>query len=382
MRRSLVVLLIVILAAGWIGTMVARDPGYVLISYDGATIQTGFWVLLGAVFLLVIGAYYGLKLLGVVTKTPTAYRRWLDDRHHRKSMQLTQKGLTFLQEGTFDRALKFLVSGAKDSDNPGLNYIAAARAADQLGNGELREQNLRLAREAGVDMNLAVKVAEAEMCARRGEWQKCIAALEGAPNNFVILDLKKQALTQLRSWQALSELMPEVRKAAVDQQAQKDFEKHVALQRLSASGNTNEGSAIIYNKLNDELKRNPEVVLAFCEAVDDEREIELVLRGVLKHQWQEQLVVKYGEATRNTGARRLKVAEGWMKEHADDYAIHLCLAQLYELMGNKEQAMLAYQRSLAIKETTLANERLAFLFAFEGDYKKSNELLRTALTLV
>lgn len=382
MKRRLIILLIVIVAAGWIGTLVARDPGYVLISYDGATIQTGFWVLIGGLGLSVVGGYYLLKFFGVASRSATYYRRWQGERKLQKSIQLTQKGLIFLQEGTHDRALKFLVSGAENSENPGINYISAADAADQLGNAELREQNLRLARESGKEMNLAALVAEAKMCNRRADWQKCIASLKGAPDNDVVLELKKNALLQLGSWQALSDLMPALRKTVVDRQAQKEFEKHVALQRLGAPGNTDDGVVIIYKKLADDLKSNTEIVLTFCDAVDDEVEIELVLRNAVKKEWRDQLVVRYGDATRETVTRRLKVAEGWNKNHSDDYALHLCLAQLNEQAGNKEQAMVSYQQSIAIKETRLANERLSFLFAFEGDYKKSNELLRTALSLV
>ncbi len=381
MKRLLILLLLVIVAAGWIGTLVARDPGYVLISYDGATIQTGFWVLVGGVILTAIGGYYLLRLFGAASRTATYYRRWQEDRKRRKSMQLTQKGLTFLQEGTFDRALKFLLSGAEGSEHPGVNYIAAADAADQLGNAELREQNLRLARASGKDVNLAAMVAEAKMSARRGDWQRCITSLKDATDNDVVLELKKRALLQLRSWQALSDLMPALRKTAQDRQAQSEFEKHVALQRLKAPGNTNDGAATIYKKLADDLKYNTEIVLTFCDVVDDEVEIELVLRNAVKKQWRDQLVTRYGAATRETVTRRLKVAEGWNKNHSDDYALHLCLAQLNEQAGNKEQAKASYQRSIAIQESRLANERLAFLFAFEGDYKKGNERLRKALSL-
>lgn len=381
MKRRLIILLIVIVAAGWIGTLVAQDPGYVLISYDGATIQTGFWVLIGGFGLSVVGGYYLLSFFGAASRSASYYRRWQGDRKLRKSIQLTQKGLIFLQEGSHDRALKFLVSGAANSENPGINYISAADAADQLGNAELREQNLRLARESDKEMNLAAMVAEAKMCTRRAEWQKCIASLKGAPDNDVVLELKKNALLQLGSWQALSDLMPALRKTVLNRQAQKEFEKYVALQQLGAPGNTDDVVVSIYKKLTDDLKSNTEIVLTFCNAVDDEVEVELVLRNAVKKQWREQLVVRYGEATHETVTRRLKVAEGWNKKRIDDYALHLCLAQLNEQAGNKERAMVSYQQSIAIKETKLANERLAFLFAFEGDYKKSNEFFRAALSL-
>ena len=80
MKRRLIMLLIVVVAAGWIGTLVARDPGYVLISYDGATIQTGFWVLIGGLGLSVVGGYYLLKFFGVASRSATYYRRWQGER--------------------------------------------------------------------------------------------------------------------------------------------------------------------------------------------------------------------------------------------------------------------------------------------------------------
>ena len=103
-------------------------------------------------------------------------------------------------------------------------------------------------------------------------------------------------------------MMPALRKTVVDRQAQKEFEKHVALQRLGAPGNTDDDVAIIYKKLADDLKIDTEVVLTFCDAVDDEVEIELVLRNAVKREWRDQLVVRYGDATRETVTRRLKVA--------------------------------------------------------------------------
>jgi len=49
MKRSLVVLLVLIVAAGWLGTLIAEDPGYVLITYGEHSVQTGLWVFFGVV---------------------------------------------------------------------------------------------------------------------------------------------------------------------------------------------------------------------------------------------------------------------------------------------------------------------------------------------
>ena len=57
MKRSLIILLVVIVLAGYLGTLIARDPGYVLVTYDGYSLQTSLWVLLGLLTGLSLGVY-------------------------------------------------------------------------------------------------------------------------------------------------------------------------------------------------------------------------------------------------------------------------------------------------------------------------------------
>ena len=49
MKRTMIFLLVIIALAAWLGTLAAKDPGYVLVSYDGATLQSGLWVMLALV---------------------------------------------------------------------------------------------------------------------------------------------------------------------------------------------------------------------------------------------------------------------------------------------------------------------------------------------
>ena len=102
-------------------------------------------------------------------------QRWRAGLKHTKSIQLTAKGMVFLQQGAWDRAEKFLVAGAVHNPTPSQNYIAAAKAADAQNHLEDRERYFRLALEANPKAEGAVALAQAETHLARGEWRKTLA---------------------------------------------------------------------------------------------------------------------------------------------------------------------------------------------------------------
>ncbi len=379
MKRSLIALMLVIGIAGVLGTLIAKDPGYVLIAYGDQSLQTGLWVFLALLLTMVTAGFYLLRSINWLLGTGSVLHSWRVSQIRAKSIKLTDKGMLLLQQGAWDRAEKFLVSGAVNSATPSVNYIAAARAADAQNHAEDTEHYFRLAVEANPEARDAVALAQAEVHLARGEWRRTLTDLEGIKRNKLSLGLRKQALLQLRDWQSLADMMPELRKHADDEASQLAFEKQVARQRFASPNNTDESLEIIYNRLPEALRRDPEVVLDYCQQVRDDKQNEAVLRTTIKHQWHDQLVLAYGRSAKDMLSKRIKTAEGWQKNHLDNWALHACLGQLYEAQGEKIRAKDAYLKSLQLQPSVLAHERLAKLLAFEGEYAKSSEHLRLAL---
>lgn len=378
MKRSLFALLVVAVAAIWLGTLAARDPGYVLIAYGGATIQTGLWVFLALVAVSALVMYYSWRLLKRLLMTTGYIRAWRDERQKNKSSEHTIRGLTFFQEGDMERAERFLLSGAVHSERPAINYLYAARAADALGRPEQREECLRKAREKDPETGGAVAIASAEMALARHDYEACIAYLKDAGTSDVVVRLRCEAMLARRDWQGLMDLLPHLKKAARDEAELFALQKRIAIERLSETPVTDEGLGIIYKKLPDAVARDPQVVTRYCERLTGEAAAEAAIRGCLKNQWIPELVERYGELGATTLSRRIKTAEGWQSKHGDDAALHFCLGALYELQGEKDKAMTAYKQSLDIAPGTRAGHRLGRLAAFDGDYKQATEyLLRT-----
>ncbi len=375
MKRSLILFLTVVVLAGWLGTLIARDPGYVLLAYDGFSFQTSLWVLLAMLLLMTVAVYYVVRLTRLFPMGPGAIREWRGDRRSQRAHQLTRKGLALLSAGEYARAEKFLISGAESGDDPGTNFLAAARAADAQDKGEQREALLRLAVESDGGLASAASVSAAEMAAAKGDWQRCLLSLGQVKPNALVLRLQQKALFELGDWRGLADLMPVLRRSGADVS---DMEKRVALGRLSAPGNTDSGRTAIYRKLKDDLRRDTEVILSYVEQSQDEKAAEAILRREIKRQWQPQLVLAYGRLGAETLVRRIKHAEAWRKKQPGA-ELHLALATMYECSGDNVRARQACQESIELGPLPEANALMASLLAADGDYAGSNEHLQRAM---
>ena len=380
MKRSLIYILIVVVFAGWIGTLIARDPGYVLISYDGATLETGLWVMLAILAIAGAVLYYLVRIVRAFRGSGALVRGWRANRKRERLDALTAKGMALLEMGDYERAERFLVNGPQQGQRAALNFISAARAADGRGDVGRRDSLLDSAVRADPSIKQAAAMAKAEMSAQRHQWRQCLDSLEGCENNRVVLKLKKKALFELKDWHALMELMPRLRKVEDDPTEAFEFEKEVALARLSEDM-TDDGRKIVYKKLLDDLKKDPDIILTLVRRVTDEKYAESLLRGALKSNWHSELVIAYGELGPETVARRIKAAQGWLKRRPEDYAVHYCLGELHRLNGDQWKARDSFQKSMELKPTPDASERLAQLYSLDGDHAKSNEYFRQALKL-
>jgi HemY protein len=376
MKRTMTVLLVIVALAVWLGTLAARDPGYVLVSYDGATVQSGLWVMLALVTAAIFATYYTIRLFAAGFSMTGKVQRWSQTRKKNRSTNQTGRGLIYLQEGNYARAEKFLVSGAQHHDVSAVNYIAAARTAEARGDAEKRESYLRLALEADPQANLAIGVTAAEMALERGEYQQAIELVNELPQNQRSLKIKRKALFGLNEWESLQSLIPALKKVG---DADVDLlERDVMIQVLRLHHKTSIEKLKLYKKASALIRSDLSVVLELVKWTQDESELEPLLRQYINASWQSQVVEKYADMGPATAQRRLKAANKWLKLHDGDGALYYCIGKLSESLGKQDEAQIAYQKGVELGNRQ-ATKSLANLLAFKGDFEKSNEYYRTVL---
>lgn len=364
MKKLFLLMVLVLVGGAWIGEKMVQDPGYVLLSYNQTTIETSLWVMLVTVAISFMLLHWVLNLV-FNTRLPTEQLRgWRERRRQRSAQNKTVTGLLALSEGNWNKAQKQLTSAAARSELALVNYLAAARAAHEQGDEKAADELLNKARQSTPNADVAVGITQAQFQLARGQLEPCLAMLlqlrRMAPNNTYIIKLLKDVYVQLKDWQSLSGLLPDMRKQQVLQSdAMVALTETVHINRLDdtkaafAPDTPDEERlkrlAQAWDSMPAEMTRNLALVERYCEMLIElnaDDTAEKTLRDLIKREWDERLVALYGRINSSNPKQQLEQARKWTGQHPDSAALLLTLGRLS--LRNKQwgEALKYFQQSL------------------------------------
>ena len=373
MKLWLLVMLMVVVLAGYLGTLIARDPGYVLISYRDYAMQTSLWVMLGFILVFALGVYLLLRLWRLLRSGGGMFQGWQAGRRERRAKQLSEKGLMLLAEGEFERARRFLDSSVLGDESDGIHYLAVARAANDAGDDAGRKKYLKLAEESNRELARAASVVGAELALMRGDADAALRTLDGVKVNGHVAALIGRALRRQGDWREMLRRLPELKKAGKAQ----GLEKEAAIMGLNRWQDDNGALNELFKSLSAEARQDADVIAAYARNLSDKSHAEPVLRSAINRSWQPELVALYGLSDQQTLATRNRHAGKWRKEHPQDAALLYCIGCLHLAGGDHRLAREALQPALELGFAD-ARARLAETFAADGDYQRAYDFARGA----
>ena len=199
-------LLAAVVIGGLLGTLIVRDPGYVLVNYADWVLETSLWVAL----LLVVGTYLLLRLvLSLIRKGAQSqgwFLQWRSARRSTRARQQVTQGLLLMAEGRWEEAKKQLLASAKRVETPLISYLNAARAAHELGAVAERDEYLRLAHETTPGAKFAAMLTQAEFRIDDKSYEQALATLlvlrKKAPKHKAVLRMLAVCYEALGDWSA------------------------------------------------------------------------------------------------------------------------------------------------------------------------------------
>lgn len=335
--RRLVILLLFLVVSVWLGLNVLRHPGYVFVVYQPWMVQMPLWVVIIASILL-FGTFYAL--LDSIDRIQFAWYRfknWLQWRREHKAYSKTQHGLALLIEGRFAKAERLLLAGVKNTIDPLMNYLGAAKAAQALQAIDKRDQYLREAHRVAPDAELAIGLTKAELQLEQHQLEQAAATLNRllalSPRHPRVLSLAEKVYVRLGDWKALQALLPKLRKYRVLSATQVSlFEKNIACILLAQPLSTSlKDIQTCYESFPRALKKNPEVILAYAHALNARGETDtvvLLVRRVLKTRYEPSLVTLYTQHPVEDVNRELVIVGAWLKSYGPQPELLLCLGKL------------------------------------------------------
>lgn len=329
----LFIFLLLLVASVWLGVEIMRHPGYLLLVYQPWMVQMPLWFAFLSV-LAILGVFY--LLITSVDKLHFLWfklKNWLRIHREHKSYSKTQHGLALLIEGRFKKAERLLLAGVNQSIEPLMNYLGAARAAQELEAVDRRDEYIKKAYEVAPDAKLAIGITQVELQFKEHQYEQAAATLqhlrEYSPKHPRLLALQEKALVRLGDWPGLKALLPRLRKAKVLNAAEYElFEKNIYVEILNAANQTTlDELHAIWNSIPRHLKKHHAIILAYVlqlQRFTDTKEQEDLIRKALKVSWQPELAKIYSDLPFTNVNRQLVIAGAWLKMYGPEPVL-LCM---------------------------------------------------------
>ncbi|QKJ89158.1 Protoheme IX biogenesis protein [Paramixta manurensis] len=353
-----VLLLFLLLIAGVvIGPMIAGHQGYVLIQTDNWNIETsvtGLAIILVLSLIIILLVEWALRRM---FRTGAKTRGWFLGRKRSRARRQTHEALVKLAEGDYKQVEKLLSRNADHAEQPVVNYLLAAEAAQQRGDEIRANQHLERASELASSDPLPVEITRVRLQLARNEDHAARHGvdrlLEVAPRHPAVLRLAEQAYTRTGAWGSLLDILPTMEKVQVIDEAHRDALQQQAWLGLMSQAMADRGSDGLKQwwqnqprKTRNEPALQVAMVDHLIECDDHDTAQEIVLSG-LKRQYDERLVLLMPRLKTGNPEQLEKALRQQIKQHGTTPLLSSTLGQLLMKHGEWEQASEAFREALA-----------------------------------
>lgn len=359
MKRFIFYLLVLFVAI-WIGLKIKNDPGYALFAYQHWTVEMPLWF--GALIILVgfLLLHELLLLFRGASHLGTRMSTWLQHRRESSAHQKTSRGLLDLAEGKWLDAEKNLLKAVENNNMPLINYLAAARAAQEQGHYEKRDDYLRLAHQCAPDGEVAVGLTQAQLQLSHQQLEQGLATLSHlqtlVPHHTHVLKLLMKLYYDLNDWKQLLDLLPSLKKHHVINKQEQEKMTIECYQGIFAYLKPEASIKMLHELWQDiprTVKKEPTLIKCYAEkllAFDENDQAEAILRDSLKHHWDRDLICLYGKLDSAHLDKQVAVAESWLKHygHCPDLLLALGRIAMRSQLWGKAKDYIA--RSLDLEE--------------------------------
>ncbi|OGT82028.1 MAG: hypothetical protein A3H91_03210 [Gammaproteobacteria bacterium RIFCSPLOWO2_02_FULL_61_13] len=376
-----------LLAAITLGTIIGRDPGRLVLTWGGWTLETSATFFAAAMLVGVILIHFGLNLLRGLLRLPELIRRWRGERRALQAEELLARGLQCMLAGQWPMAERDFKRWATRGCNPALGYLYAARAADAQGAERRRDHYLKQAGAAGRDasgLTLARAALLPELPQARSDLERLAATDANAAALPQVRRVQIAAAMERGAWADAHHLLVAMQKSGdIAAGHAQELEWRIAAGTLGAAG-SEDGLKTVWSELRSGLRRDPGLIAHYLRLRlrhGPSPDCEALLSHALAQGWDPALAALFSRVEGANPARQLRIAEGWLKRHGRDAELLLALGRLARRAGEPDQARTWLEESLALRHGAEACHELGQVLEQQGDAAGALKFYRRGLAL-
>ncbi len=338
--RFLILTIVVILGAVYLGLEIEKYPGHVMIQIDDVkTINAPIGLTLGALLAGFIIFYIGVRLLITAIRSPKTIRKYTSNRREKIANNALNQGFLQLAQGHWKPAQKLLSKAMKHKKTAALSYLGTARAAQELGNTKVRDKCLRLAESTTSISDISAEITAAQLLITDRKLDQAASKLQQLlrkdPQNTLILAELKDCYIKSQSWEDLAEIISDLQTYKVLTSTEAlDLARSTFAHVLGKASQTGEDSRALddaWGLVPSEMRRDKQILSLYIRYLLENGEgsrPENILRNKIKQAWDDNLVHLYGLVDSGAPAPQLATAERWLKRRPDNAILLLTLGRL------------------------------------------------------
>ncbi len=391
MKRFIIAILLAMTLSVPIGVMaVYYGAGYVVFSFAEYTVETSFIFMMGLLAMSFFVFYYFLRVVSKIFHFPAYMSERHSCRQSERSKNALVKGLIEMSEGRFELAEKMLIKQVGSSDTSLLNYLMAARSAQQVAAYERRDEYLRLAHEATPSADIAIGLTQAELQLSHKQFEQALATLNHlssvSPKHGYVKKLQARVYQQLEDWDNLGLILEDVRKMKAIEETQLEkyeVEAYYGMLKASIKQAKREKIDRIWKQIPKRLKLNSELIHIYCCFLlenNKAEEAEVLIRNQLSANWNDDLAILYSNLSVEDCTKQLETAETWLHGQSRNAVLLLVLGKLClncQLWG---KARGYFDSSIGIQPSAEAYLKLAELLDNKmGEHEESQKMYQLGL---
>lgn len=366
---KLLFVFLLLFASACLGVILHDHPGYVLIAINQWTIESTVSIAILALIICFVILHALLLCFHWIAKTPQMWQHFRAKHRAQIASQKTRQGLIEFSEGHWLQAKNHLIKALPNAETPLLNYLTAARAAQEMGDSQLRDNFLREAQQSMPEAKIAVELTQAQLQLANKQWEQALATLRHlqdlSPRHPYVLKLLVHLYVEVKDWAQLIALLPELkRNHVVTDQELKQLEKQAYLQYILELIKQDQITLVHarIKALPKALLNDPEIISPYCRYLMDKKDYTLAesqLRHSIQKQFDNSLISLYGQI--DSQVAQLKFAEQFLVSQPHSAPLNLCLGRLCkstQLWGKAKQYI---EASIELNETSEAYNELGKL---------------------
>lgn len=374
--------MLVLLAGLIAGPYLSGKQGYVLIETSSYSVEMSITTLV--IFFVII-----MALVYVVEWVFTRFCRlsnstygWFSRRKRLKAQRQTLEGLMLMDEGQYSKAEKLIGKNAKHSDEPILNFIKAAEAAQQRGDEFSANRYLISATEmAGTD-NLMVEIARTKILLKQNKLPAARSAVDSllvmTHRNKEVLKLAVEIYSKSKAFEALDKILDQIETSGLYTDKEFVSLKHSVEDGLLDEKMNEEGVDGLIQWWDDQSRKRQNdlyvkigLIRRLIDSDDHETAYKLILEALKKlddsNPLTQQLCSQISRVQPVDNSKLLKMMEKRTKQSQEKtrYCTYRALGYLYVRNSEFAKASEAFKKVIENKTQLEPNDIVMATYIFE-----------------